>query len=103
MPVNSTPTVLRWALPDLIQKFGLVQAARAPSNVLPFQVPDWAVDTKPPAALAHLPMESLADGLEPNLDEIRAAAATIPPSAIAAEPEWVKVARALAHEAAVYK
>ena len=66
------------------------------------QVPDWAINGKPAEAFAHLPVESLADGLETDLKEIRCAALCIPPSAIATEPEWMKVARALAHEAGRY-
>jgi Primase C terminal 2 (PriCT-2) len=46
---------------------------------------------------------SLPDGIETNIAEIRSAVSAIPPSAIAAEPDWMKFARALAHEAAVYK
>jgi hypothetical protein len=46
---------------------------------------------------------SLSDGIETNLEEIRSAVLAIPPSAISAEADWMKFARALAHEAAVYK
>jgi AAA domain/Primase C terminal 2 (PriCT-2) len=46
---------------------------------------------------------SLSDGIKTNIEEIRSAVSSIPPSAIAAEPDWMKFARALAHEAAVYK
>ncbi|WP_439923340.1 AAA family ATPase [Nitrobacter sp. JJSN] len=46
---------------------------------------------------------SLADGIDTNIEKIRSAMSAIPPSAIASEGDWVKVARALAHEAAVYK
>lgn len=48
----------------------------------------------------HLSIESLADGLEANIDEIRSAVAAIPSLAIASEPEWMRLARALAYEAA---
>src|SRR4051812_1826621 len=98
MSLNLTPTAARWDLSELIQKFGLSQTAPPPSNLVPFKLPDWATQTKPAQAFAHLPVESLAAGLEPNLEEIRAAAATIPGSAIATEPDWMKVARAFAHE-----
>src|SRR5205807_2690642 len=37
-----------------------------------------------------------------DIEEIRFAALAIPPSAISAEPEWMKLARALAHEAQRY-
>jgi hypothetical protein len=49
------------------------------------------------------PDGSLSDGLETNLEEIQSAVSAIPPSAISAEAEWMKFARALAHEAAIYK
>lgn len=53
--------------------------------------------------LFGLPVDSLADGLETNIEEIRSAVSAIPPSAISTEPEWMRFARGLAHEAAVYK
>jgi AAA domain/Primase C terminal 2 (PriCT-2) len=46
---------------------------------------------------------SLSDGIETNIAEIRSAVSAIPPSAISAEADWMKFARALAHEAAVHK
>jgi len=55
------------------------------------------------SAFAHLPLESLAEGLEPEIEEIRSALLAIPTSAITSEEDWMKVARALAHEAAVFK
>ena len=83
---------------------GAVRNARAPTNnVVAFKAPEWAIKGRPAAIFANLPLESLADGLEPNIDEIRAAIEAIPPSAIATEPEWMRVARALAHEAAIFK
>ena len=51
----------------------------------------------------HLPADGLADGLEADLDEVRSAVSAIPPSAIAEEPDWVRLARALAHQAARFK
>jgi hypothetical protein len=51
----------------------------------------------------QLPVESLADGLETNIEKIRSAVSAIPPATISTEPEWVRLARGLAHEAAVYK
>jgi hypothetical protein len=44
----------------------------------------------------------LSDGLEADLEEIRSAALAIPPSALATEHDWVRFARACAHEAAIY-
>ncbi len=49
------------------------------------------------------PDGSLSDGIETDIDEIRSAVSAIPPSAISIEGDWMKFARALAHEAAVYK
>src|SRR3954452_17404254 len=46
---------------------------------------------------------SLSDGIETNIEEIHSAVSAIPPSAISAEADWMKFARALAHEAAVFK
>ena len=78
-------------------------AAPAGDNVIRFELPECFSKKKPAAIFANLPLEFLADGLEPNIDEIRAAIEAIPPSAIATEPEWMRVARALAHEAAIFK
>ena len=101
----------RWGFSELVAKFAASPAAAtspasdaAPkNNVVAFKLPEWAINYRPPAVLAHLPIESLAIGLEPNLNEIRAAVTAIPPSAIATEPEWMKMARPLAHEAAIHK
>jgi hypothetical protein len=49
------------------------------------------------------PDDSLSDGIETNIEEIRSAVLAIPPSAISAEADWMRFARALAHRAAVHK
>lgn len=49
------------------------------------------------------PDSSLSDGLETNLEEIRSAVSAIPVSAISAEADWMRFARALAHSAAIHK
>lgn len=46
---------------------------------------------------------SLSEGLETNIEEIRSAVLAIPFSAVSTESDWMKLARALAHEAAIYK
>jgi AAA domain/Primase C terminal 2 (PriCT-2) len=46
---------------------------------------------------------SLSDGIETDIEEIRSAVSAIPSSAISSEANWMKFARALAHEAAIYK
>lgn len=101
--MNPMPTVRRWDLSELIDKFGLSQTEAAPpSSVVPFKLPDWALKQKPSTQFANLPMESLAAGLEPDIEEIRSAAAAIPASRIATELEWVKIARSFAHTAAIH-
>jgi hypothetical protein len=49
------------------------------------------------------PNDSLSDGIETNIEEIRSAVSAIPPSAISSEADWMTLARAMAHEAAVHK
>ena len=90
-------SVKRWPLSDFLSKLGLSPAAPAPrSNVMPSKPPEGASDTSAPAAFDVLP---LGQDRETNIDEIHSAMMAIPPSAISTEPEWVKLARALAHEA----
>jgi len=56
-----------------------------------------------PRRFAHRPIEtSLGAGIETNIEDIRSAVSVIPPSAISTEQEWMKFARGLAHEAALY-
>jgi hypothetical protein len=80
-----------------------MEAASA-NNIVPFRVPEWAINTRPPAAFANanLPSDSLADGLETDIEEIRSAVSAIPPEAIANEPDWMNLARGLAFEAALH-
>ena len=47
--------------------------------------------------------DDLSAGLKTNTEEIRSAATAIPAAAITTEADWMKVARALAHEARIYK
>ena len=94
----------RWNASELVAKLGLSRTEPVvSSNVVPFNLPDWVTKKGPAAAFADLPVQSLAAGLEPDIEEIRSAVEAIPPSAIATEPEWMRLARALAHEAAVFK
>jgi len=65
-------------------------------------IPNWIINSKPSARFAALPKESLAEGLRANIEEIRSAVSAIPASAIVDEPEWMKLARGLAHEAALH-
>jgi hypothetical protein len=96
-----------WTLSDLDGAFGLSGVEAAPaSNVVSFKPPEWTLKQRPAAAFAGLPLEALSDGVERwpkrTVEEIRSAVEAIPPSAIAAEEEWVKFARGLAHEAAAH-
>ncbi len=54
------------------------------------------------ALFGHL-TGKLSDGLETDLDEVRSAVAAIPPTAISTEGDWLRLARGLAHEAAIHK
>lgn len=47
-------------------------------------------------------IERLSDGLEANVEEIRSAMSAIPPSALASEHDWGRIARGLAREAAIF-
>jgi hypothetical protein len=47
-------------------------------------------------------LSELAAGIDTNLEEIRSAVDAIPPSAISAEPDWMKFARAMAHHARMH-
>jgi hypothetical protein len=102
-------TSTQWKFSELIAKFGTsplcepsATDALPPNNVVPFAIPDW-VRKGPVSAFVHLPVETLSAGLEPNIQQIRSAVAAIPPTAIKTEADWMKMARALAHEAAVHK
>jgi AAA domain/Primase C terminal 2 (PriCT-2) len=77
-------------------------AAVPTNNKIRFAVPDWALKQKPAEIFANQPRSRLAEGLEADIDEVRSAAVAIPPSAIATENEWMKFARALAYEAALF-
>jgi hypothetical protein len=52
----------------------------------------------------HLPADDSASaGILTNVEEIRSAVSAIPPASIAAESDWMKLARGLAHEARIHK
>ena len=106
-------SIQRWQLSELVRKLGLTQA-----NPVPNQGQSKATNLTPATCdlskftdadreriqkLFGLPIEdNLSAGLETNIEEIRSAVSAIPSSAIATEPEWMRLARALAHEAAVF-
>jgi RecA/RadA recombinase len=96
------------ALANELQSQGAHRALRgadAPtSNITTLlKLPEWVINSRPLAVFGHLPVEGFSGGLEANIEEIRSAVLAIPSSAISTEPEWMRVARALAHEATVYK
>jgi hypothetical protein len=107
-------SVKRWQLSELVGKLGL-----SPANPSLNQGPSKTANltrAKPDLSkFAHADREylnkvfglhaedKLAAGFEANIEEVRSAVSAIPPSAIATEPEWMKLARALAHEAVVNK
>jgi hypothetical protein len=103
--------IRRWKLSELTKKLGLspptlssvgIQSVKTPpstNHTMEFTEADRLRLHK---FFGHLPHESLADGLETNIEEIRSAVAAIPPSAIATEPDWMEFARALAFEAVVF-
>ena len=98
--------VQRWQLPDLISKLGLSPSPATPEdNVVPFKAREWAIEGRPSAFFAQLrtPIESLTEGLDTNTEEIRSAVMAIPPSVIADEGNWMRLARGLAHEGRVFK
>jgi hypothetical protein len=75
----------------------------ATNNVVTLKLPKRAFTERPAAAFDDdNEPDNLAAGLEPNIEEIRRVVETIPSSALAGEPEWVRFARALAHTAADY-
>ena len=77
---------------------------RPASDVVPFELPDWANNGHPAEVFAALdPADSLAAGLEPDIEELRSAVDAIPPHAIANEEDWMKFARGFAYEAAIFK
>jgi hypothetical protein len=75
--VPGDETVQRWQLADLISKLELSSAPATPEdNVVPFKArEEWPIEGRPAAAFAQLtpPVESLTEGLDANVDEIRSA------------------------------
>ena len=106
-------SIQRWQISELVRKLGLTAANPVPNqgqsetaNLTPATC-DLSkftdADRERIQKLFGLPIEdNLSAGLETNIEEIRSAVSAIPSSAIATEPEWMRLARALAHEAAVF-
>jgi hypothetical protein len=93
----------RYSPDDLLQALGTSglatpSSASAPSTTKEGQfTPDPMVQE-----LFRNATDRLSDGLEADVEEIRSAALAIPPSALATEHDWVRIARALAREAAIF-
>ena len=103
--------IQRWQVSDLVSKLGLTPPVpnQGPSKTATLTPAKGDLsnftdaDRERLQKLFALPIEDDASaGLETNIEEIRSAVSAIPPSAIATEPEWMKLARALAHEAAIF-
>ena len=77
------------------------QPATPINNGLPFELPEW-VAKGPAKAFADLPLETLSKRPTASIEEVRSAVSAIPPAIITSEPEWMRLARALAHQAAVH-
>jgi hypothetical protein len=95
----------RWKLDELKAAFG-ISCTRAGNPA-----PDHRAGMFPSAdpermrrlfGIDYLAHNDVSAGLVTNIEEIKSAALAIPPSAIATELEWTRVARGLAHEARVY-
>jgi AAA domain len=73
--------------------------------VVEFKLPECVLNSRPAAAFAHLsPLdESLTEGLDTNIDEIRSAVMAIPSHVISVEAQWMRLACGLAFEGRVFK
>jgi RecA-family ATPase len=92
----------RWCLPELVATLGL-SLAEAPTAANRARcLPDTFEGRRAPIEDDE-EYERASDGLETNINEIHSAVSTIPASEFSAEAGWMKLARALAHEAARYK
>jgi hypothetical protein len=100
-------TVQRWQLPELVAQLGLeplpVQQGNVDATPSAYTLPNLTGADRIRLQQLFGPPESLSAGLEANIDEIRSAIESIPPTAISTEPDWVNFARGLAHEAAVHE
>ncbi len=95
----------RWKLAELSTQLALSVTEsrdRAKPDSGPFTRAD-AERLRRLFGVQHHVDNELSAGIKTNIDEIKSAVTAIPPSAIAAEADWVKVARGLAHEARVYE
>ena len=94
----------RWKLADLSAQLALHVAQSCDQAK-----PDPGLFTRAEAerirrlfGIQHVSNE-LGEGIKTNIEEIKSAVAAIPLSVISTEPDWVKFARGLAHEARVHE
>ena len=95
----------RWKLGDLLARLALSVAPsrdRARPESESFTRAD-AERLRRIFGAQHFVVNELGAGITTNIEEIKSAVAAIPPSNFSTEPDWVKFARALAHEARVYE
>jgi hypothetical protein len=81
-----------------------VQAANSNKNNNNIAIGDFSDPTYHAWVQQHFGhlSDRLSDGLEPDLEAIRSATEAVQPATISSEPDWVKLARALAHHAAIF-
>jgi hypothetical protein len=93
-----------WNSSELVKKLGLASARPTTKQGLRDTFNLTLADRdRHQKVWGHLPDESLSEGLETNIEEIRSAVSAISPSAISTELGWMKLARALAREASRFK
>jgi hypothetical protein len=97
----------RWKTAELSTKLGLVTNRPKPTQTPPQNSTDFtSANAEHLRKLFRVDQLSgrsdLAAGIEINVEEIRSAVDAIPPSAISTEPDWMKFARAMSHEARVH-
>jgi hypothetical protein len=104
-PIVSAPVTFAALIQDVMKSSGKqINHQNVPvHNVVPFKMPERALTARPAAVFDDdNEPDNLAAGLEPNIEEIRCVVEAIPSSALAGEPDWVRIARALAHTAAEF-
>lgn len=87
----------RWKLQDLMAALGLEVEAQSGAYADGFPAP--RSDLLAIFGISKVDNSELSGGLACNLDDIISALNMLPPAEISSEADWVRVARALAHEA----
>jgi len=95
----------RWKARDLIDRLGLELGSRTGKHSRHNDL-GLAPASQKLRELFNIttePLNDLAAGLETNIEELRSAAAAIPPKALTSEPDWVRLAMGFAHGACIYE